>query len=59
VALVVKELAKFRRHKRHGFNPWSEKIPWRRAWQLTPVFWPGESHGHRSLVGDSLWSCKE
>jgi len=27
------------------------KIPWRRAWQLTPVFSPGESHGHRSLVG--------
>jgi len=30
------------------------RIPWRRAWQLTPVFLPGESHGQRSLVG-----CKE
>ena len=27
------------------------KIPWRRAWQPTPVFLPGESHGQRSLVG--------
>ena len=30
------------------------KIPWRRAWQPTPVFLPRESHGHRSLVGYSL-----
>ena len=29
------------------------KIPWRRAWQPTPVFLPGESHGQRSLVGYS------
>ena len=28
-----------------------EKIPWRREWQPTPVFLPGEFHGHRSLVG--------
>ena len=26
---------------------------WRRKWQLTPVFWPGESHGQRSLAGYS------
>ena len=26
------------------------KIPWRRAWQSTPVFLPGESHGQRSLA---------
>ena len=26
-------------------------IPWRRAWQSTPVFLPGESHGQRSLAG--------
>ena len=26
------------------------KILWRRAWQFTPVFLPGESHGQRSLV---------
>ena len=27
------------------------KIPWRRKWQPTPGFLPGESHGQRSLVG--------
>ena len=31
-----------RRRKRHGFNPWVGKIPWRRAWQPIPVFLPGE-----------------
>ena len=39
-----------RRHKRHGFNLWVRKIPWRRAWQPIPVFLPGESHEQRSLV---------
>ena len=47
LALVVKNPpCQFRRRK---FNPWVGKIPWRRAWRLTPVFWPGESHGQRSL----------
>ena len=41
-----------RRHKRHGFDPWVGKIPWRRAWQPTLVL-PGESHGQRSLAGYS------
>jgi len=31
--------------RRHGFNPWVRKIPWRRAEQPTPVFLPGESLG--------------
>ena len=26
-----------RRHKRHVFDPWGRKIPWRRAWQPTPI----------------------
>jgi len=34
-------------------------IPWRRERLPTPVFWPGEFHGQRSLVGYSPWSCKE
>ena len=42
---------KCRRYKRCGFNPWVGKIPWRRAWQPTPVFLPGESHGENFLVG--------
>ena len=33
--------------RRFGFNPWAGKIPWRRQWQPTPVFLPGESHGQR------------
>ena len=48
-----------RRHKRGWFNPWVRKIPWRRAWQPTPVSLPGEFHGQRSLVGYSPQGCKE
>ena len=40
-------------------TPWVGKIPWRREWQPTPVFLPGESHGQRRLVGYSPWGCKE
>ena len=38
----------FRRPK---FDPWVGKIPWRREWQLTPGFLPGESHGRRTPGG--------
>ena len=31
------------------FNSWVGKIPWKRAWQPTPVFLPGKSHGQRGL----------
>ena len=34
-------------------------IPWRRKWQPTPVFLPGELHGQRSLAGHSSWGHKE
>ena len=47
------------RHKRSEVDPWVRKIPWRREWQLTPVFFPGECHGQRSLAGYSSWGCKE
>ena len=40
--------------RRHEFDPWVGKIPWRRRWQPIPVFLPGESHGQRSLAGDRL-----
>ena len=43
---------------RHGFDPWAEKIPWRRKWQPAPVFLHGESHGERRLEGYSPWSHK-
>ena len=42
-----------------GFNPWVEKILWRRQWHPTPVIFPGKSHGWRSLVGYSPWDRKE
>ena len=45
--------------KTHGFSPWVRKSPWRRAWQPTPVFLPGESQGQRSLAGCSPWGQKE
>ena len=44
---------------RPGFDPGVGKILWRRAWQPTPVFLLGESHGQRSLAGYSPWGLKE
>ena len=48
-----------RRLKSRGCNPWVGKIPWRKTWQPTPVFLPGESHGQRSLMGYGPEGCKE
>ena len=41
------------KYERRGFwvSRLLRKIPWRSAWQPTPVFLLGESHGQRSLVG--------
>ena len=39
--------------------PWVGKIPWRRAWQPTPVFLSGEPHGQSSLAGHSPSGLKE
>ena len=47
-----------RRHMRWSFDPWVRKICWRRAWQPTPVFLRGESHGQRSLASYSPWVAK-
>ena len=44
---------------RYGFYPCVGNIPWRKAWQLTPVFLPGESDGQRRLAGYSPWGHKE
>ena len=43
------------RCRRHGFNPWVRKIPWRGKWQPTLVFLPEKSHGQRSWAGYSPW----
>ena len=58
VALLIKNLPAV-------LNPWVGKMPWRREWQSTPVFLPGEFHGQewkslqRSLVDYSPWGRKE
>ena len=57
---MVKEFAcQCRRRKRLRFDPWVWKIPWKRAWQSTPLFLPGEPHGQRSLPDYSPRAAKE
>jgi len=58
VSCVLVYMCQFRRHQRRGFNPWVRKIPWKRAWQPTPVLLPRKSHGWRSLVGYSPWGSQ-
>ena len=45
--------------RRCGFDPWVRKIPWRRKWQPTPIFLPGESHEQRRVMDYSPWGRKE
>ena len=44
---------------RPKFDLWIGKIPWRREWQPTTLFLPGDFHGQRSLLGHSPWGWKE
>ena len=44
--------------RRPKFDAWVGKIPWRKKWQPTPVFLPGESHRQKSLAGYSPQGCK-
>ena len=48
-----------RRHKRHGFDPWLRKILWRRAWQPTPMFLPGESKDRGAWRAIIHWVTKD
>ena len=59
VVLVANSLTVNAGDIRLRFDPWAGKISWRRAWQPTPVFLPGESHGQKSLRGYSPWGHKE
>ena len=59
VAPAVKNLPASTGNIRQGFIPWLRKIPWRRALQPTPVFFPRESLGQRGPVGYSSWGPKE
>ena len=56
---VAQMVKKFLQCRKSEFSPQVGEIPWRSKWQPPPVFWPGESHGQRSLVSYSLWDCKE
>ena len=48
-----------RRHKRWGFGAWVGKIPWRRAWQPTPVFLPGDPMDRGAWQGRAPGGHKE
>ena len=45
--------------RRPGFNPCVGRIPWRKEWQPTLVFFAREIHRQRSLVGYSPWGHKD
>jgi len=51
--LVVKNLPAKPGDMRRRVDSLVRKIPWRRAWQPTPVFLLGKYHGQRSLAGYS------
>ena len=42
-----------------GFDPWARKVHWSWGWLPTPVFFPGEFLGQRSLTGYSPGGCKD
>ena len=52
--LVIKNLPANAEDMRGGFDTWVGKIPWRRAWQPTPVLLPGESQKQKSLAGPNI-----
>ena len=57
--LVAQMVKKLPATQETVFDPWVGKISWRREWQPTPEFFPGEFHGQRSLVGYSPGGHKE
>ena len=59
LAPVVKDPPANAGDSRWRFDPWVRKSLWRRAWQSTPAFLPGESHGQRNLAGYRPWGRKE
>ena len=56
-ACIKESVCQCRRCKRHGFDSWVGKRPWRRKWQLTPVFLLGKFRGQRGPEGYS-WTCR-
>ena len=54
----IKNLPAMQKSQETWFSPCIGKIPWKRAWQGTSAFLPGDLHGQRSLVGYSPWGTK-
>ena len=59
VVQEVETTCQGRRRKGHKVGPYDGKVPWRRKWQPTPGFSPGNFQGQRSLVVYSSWGHKE
>ena len=55
MALVIKNIPANAGDIRDAGCLWVGKIPWRKAWRLTPVFLPGKLHGQRSLLATVHW----
>ena len=55
LSLVAQMITRLLQCGRPRFNPWVQKILWRRQWQPMPELLPGKSRGQRNLVGCSLW----
>ena len=55
LSLVAQMITRLLQCRKPRFNPWVQKILWRRQWQPMPELLPGKSRGQRSLVGCSLW----
>ena len=56
---TVKNLPAMQEPQETQVQSLDRKIPWRRAWQPSPVFLSREFHGQRSLAGFSPWGFKE
>ena len=58
-SLVAQTIKNLPEKQETQVDPWVWKIPWRREWQPTPIFLPGEFHEQRSLEGYSPWGHRK
>ena len=56
--VVIKNAVKNTGDMRHRFHPRVAKIPWRREWLPTPVFFPGKVHGKAVLGATAYWVAR-
>ena len=56
---MVKNSSTMQEPRRCRFDPWVKKVSWRRAWQPTTAFLPGEFQGQKNLEGYRAWGPKE